>query len=113
MNSTGFRRPGDGEGYTAENVVGKETEFTKRLAEYYAAQQPKERLMLNELGQPITMQRKMSTEESIDERISIELEKNPWKKDDKEKIIKTSTGIIKVIRNSKDPEKYTYTIKAK
>ena len=117
MNSSGFRPSADTAEYKASDYFNPSSEQTQvladRLAEYYASQQPKERLMLNELGQPITMQRKMSTEESIDERISIELEKTPWKKDDKEKIIKTSTGIIKVIRNSKDPEKYTYTIKAK
>ena len=117
MNSSGFRPSADTAEYKASDYFNPSSEQTQvladRLAEYYASQQPKERLMLNELGQPITMQRKMSPEESIDERISIELEKAPWKEGDKEKIIKTSTGIIKVIRDSKDPEKYTYTIKAK
>ena len=117
MNSSGFRPSTDTAEYKASDYFNPSPTQTKvladRLAEYYASQQPKERLMLNELGQPVTMQRKMSPEESIDERISIELEKAPWKEGDKEKIIKTSTGIIKVIRDSKDPEKYTYTIKAK
>lgn len=111
MNSTGFRRPGDGEGYTAENVVGKEAEFTKRLAEYYAAQQPKERLMLNELGQPVTMQRKMSPQEAIDERVSIELEKSPWEPKQKVKEISTSSGatiiVTKVEKSDKNPNGFT------
>lgn len=117
MNSNGYRAPGETTTYKASQFINPTPEliasFTNKTAEYYYANQPKNRIQTNNVGQAITKQRPMSPAEKIEERINIELEKNPWKEGDKQKTIVTSTGIIKVIRDSKNPEKYTYTIKAK
>jgi len=111
MNSTGFRKPGDTTIYDQSNILEHQDEFTKRLADYYASQQPKERIMLNELGQPITNQRKMTPQEGIDERVSVELEKSPWGPKEKTKKIITSSGAVitvtKVDKSEKNPNGFT------
>lgn len=117
MNSNGYRNPEDKKVYKSSDFINPTPElkalFTERTAEYYYANQPKNRIQTNNVGEAITKQRQMSPAEKIEERIDIELEKTPWKKGQKVKEFKTSTGTIIVTKDDKNPKKYTYTTKAK
>ena len=109
MNSTGFREPGDQKVYTVENIINQKEKFAKKLAEYYAAQQPKERLAVNELGQPITSTRNKTQRELFEDQIDIELERKPLGKGGKS-VINTKNSTITVVKDESQPKGYKFTV---